>query len=270
MFKHRSIIMSSPRGFDGGDELTLDKIFSRPDVKEAMQNLFKQQLEKETSGLRANKEEILTEKRQLAEKLASLEGQVEGLDLGSVREILKRIEGDEEASLLKDGKIEDVVQKRVERAILEARKDVEAVQKKLDEATEGSTAKDAKIHKLVVESELRRVAGKMGVADTAIDDFVSRGMATFQAHEIGGKDVAVQLDEEGSPVRGKDGKTPLMPEEWGEGLRESAPHLWPASAGGGANGGGSGTKSKDGKPDADKMTPKQMLSIGLKVARDAL
>lgn len=262
--KHRSIIMSRPQAsYDGGNEPTLDDVFQRADVREAMQNLFKQQLETETSGLKKNKQEILEEKKALAAKLAELESKVEGVDLDSVKDILKRIESDEEARLIKDGEIDKVVEKRVERAILEARKDVEALQKQLEEATDTAKAKDDKIHRLVVESELRRVAGKLGVADTAIDDFVARGTATFTAHEIDGKDLAVQLDEDGSPVRGKDGKTPLMPEEWGTALRETAPHLWPASQGGGAAGGGQGDKSKADKAKLDGMSPKEMLRVGL-------
>ncbi len=263
MFKHHSVIMSRPGGYDGGDEPTLDKIFGRADVKDAIKNLFAGQLATQTEGLSANKEGIVGEKRALAVKLSSLEGRVEGLDLDSVQEIPSRIDNDAEDTLIKDGKIDEVVAKRVERAIAEARKDGEAIQKKLDEALEGSTAKDTKIHKLVVESELRRVAATVGIADTAVDDFVARGRATFSAFEHEGNDIAVQLDSEGSPVRGKDGKTPLMPAEWAEGLRENAPHLWPASSGGGSQGGGQGPKSADDKTKLDDMTPKQMLRHGL-------
>jgi len=46
----------------------------------------------------------------------------------------------------------------------------------------------------------------------------------------------VAVDANGDILFGKDGKTPLSPEEWADSLKETAPHLFPRAEGTGAGG----------------------------------
>lgn len=78
---------------------------------------------------------------------------------------------------------------------------------------------------------------KAGALTEATHDIILRAKGVFSPNAEG---EAVALDEEGSPILGKDGKTPLTPLEWAESLRESAPHLWPRASGTNAPSGGYG------------------------------
>jgi len=97
----------------------------------------------------------------------------------------------------------------------------------------------------VLDDAIRSAAAKAGLHQHAIDDALFRGRAMFTLDDNG---QAVQLDSEGSPVIGKDGKTPFNPNEWLESMREQAPHWFPA----GASGSGSGNGSKGGGQGSGK------------------
>lgn len=85
-----------------------------------------------------------------------------------------------------------------------------------------------------IESEVRSAASKLKVSDTAIADVLLRAERIFTVDDATGK-VVVKSDARGV--------TPgITTDLWLEDLKASAPHFWPASHGGGANGslGGSG------------------------------
>jgi hypothetical protein len=246
-------------GFDGDDTPSLEDLLKRDDVASALQTRIDAAVEQATSGLKKNKDEILNEKRELAAALQTLQGQVGELgDLESVKKILSRIESDEDARLISEGKIDEVVAKRVERAVLDANKRADALEAKLAEATQTIGTQGGTINKLVVETALQNEAVKLGVQPSAVDDFVRRGLSVFSASE----DLQpVALDSEKSPILGADAKTPLTITEWGEDLKTTAGHLWPPSSGGGA--GGSGNTNRDDTPDLDNLSPTAKLAAGL-------
>jgi hypothetical protein len=66
-----------------------------------------------------------------------------------------------------------------------------------------------------------------------VDDAVQRGLSVFTDLDDKGNVIARNGDD---TVYGKDGVNPLSPGEWITTLKASgqAPHLWPASSGGGA------------------------------------
>lgn len=72
--------------------------------------------------------------------------------------------------------------------------------------------------------EIRSAAGKAGALTSAQEDLILRAKGIFQINDEG---QAVAVDEDGNPIMGKDGRTPLSPIEWIESLKESAPHLFP-------------------------------------------
>lgn len=147
---------------------------------------------------------------------------------------MQRFDGDEEAKLIAEGKLDQVIDKRTSRM----REDFE---KKLGEAT-GRADKASKLAQAfqgrVLDEAVRAAAAKAGLHQHAIDDALFRARTMFSLDENG---QAVQFGEDGKPVLGKDGKNPFTPMEWLEGMKDKAPHWFPATAsGGGAHGGGGG------------------------------
>lgn len=206
-----------------------------------IQAIIDARLAEETKGLKAKNEELLGTLRTTKDTLKKFDG----IDPDMVRNILKRFADDEEAKLIAEGKIDDVLNKRTER--MKADYD-----KKLAEAlaaAEGATKRAQAFQGRVLDDAIRAAAAKAGVHQHAIDDALFRARAMFTLDENG---QAVQLGDDGKPVLGKDGKSPFTPLEWLEGMKEKAPHWYPATASGGGAGG------SGGNPGASKKSAKDM------------
>jgi len=158
-------------------------------------------------------------------------------------ELLKAHEELEEAKLKGAGNIDELVNKKAEKAIAEAQKQLKAAQDAAEAAKKRAQAYESR----VLDDAIRAAAAKAGLHQHAIDDALFRGRAMFALDENG---QAVQRDAEGTVVIGKDGKTPYNPLEWLESMRETAPHWFPAGASGSGSGGGpkGGGGSGSGKP----------------------
>ena len=96
-------------------------------------------------------------------------------------------------------------------------------------------------------------ATKAGIHQHAIDDALLRARSMFRLNDDG---QAVQFDQDGNVVIGKDGKTPFTPNEWLDGMKETAPHWFPAGNSGGGVGGNS---NKGQKRDLSALSPRERL-----------
>jgi hypothetical protein len=196
-------------------------------------------------GLKLKNSELIGDNKKVKLALTALQEQFEGIDPAAVKALLSRAANDEETKLIAAGQIDQVVEKRV----AAMREDME---KKLKVATDQVAKSDAfaaRFRQRVLADAIRDAALKGGIEPTAADDAILRGSLVFQVDEEGNP-VALK---DGAPIIGKDGKTPLTPAEWVEGLREKAPHLWPKAAGGGANGSGaSGAKKLSEMSEAER------------------
>lgn len=196
-----------------------------PDVA-SLQAQFQAQID----ALKAKNAELLNEKKSTKEQLARFEG----IDPDAVRGILKRFSDDEEAALIAKGEIDTVLNKRTERMKGEYDRQLTAAQQKAEEAVGRMKAYEGR----VLDDSIRAAAAKAGLHPQAIEDALFRGRAMFRLDANGN---AVQLDDNGNPIPGKDGKTAYTPSEWLEDMKEKAPHWFPAIAnGGGARGSMSG------------------------------
>lgn len=175
--------------------------------------------------------------REIAERAAKeLAKKFEGLDADEVRKIMEKMGSDEERQLMKDGKFDEIVNRRMKKATEAHEKALAAEAKK----TEQANARTAKYEQRVLDNHIRAAATKAGVHPSAIDDALFRARTIFKIDEEGN---AVQLDADGKPVLGKDGKTSFGPDEWLGGMKESAAHWFPA---GNAGGGATGSREKGG------------------------
>lgn len=182
------------------------------------------------SGLKSKNSELLGKLKERDEEMK----RYEGIDPDAVRSILKRFTDDEEAALIAKGQVDTVLSKRTERMKAEYDKQLGSAKAEAEAAAKRAQAFQAR----VLDNEIRAAAAKAGIHQHAIDDALFRGRAMFSLDDSG---AAVALGDDGRPVLGKDGKTPFSPAEWLEGMKEKAPHWFPAQASGsGAGGSGSG------------------------------
>ncbi|MEQ5040057.1 hypothetical protein ABN115_13625 [Providencia rettgeri] len=187
-----------------------------PEITPEIQTLIDQQV----SGLKAKNTELLGKIKEQGDNLKRFDG----IDPDTAKGMLKRFENDEEAKLIADGKIDEVINKRTERM----RGDTDKQLKEANARVEKAEAFANKFRARVLGDEIRSAAGKAGALSSAQEDLILRAKGIFQINDEG---QAVAVDEGGNPIMGKDGRTQLSPIEWIESLKESAPHLFPAASG---------------------------------------
>ena len=186
-----------------------------------------------TSGLAANRDEILGEKKTLQQSLDEMKKTWGSYDPEAVKNIMSRLENDEEAKLLAEGKTDEVIARRTERLQADHAKQLKNLTDQLNEKDTQLNGTTSRVKELMVSGTLRQAAVEQGLVPSAIEDALSRAMNVFK---VGDND-ELFAEENGSTAYGKDGKTPLTPGEWLESMKDKAPHWFPAPSGGGAGGG---------------------------------
>jgi hypothetical protein len=240
-----------------------------PEEKEASDLAVLQKwADEQTQGLRTNRDTILAEKREAERKAQELADTWKGLDPAKVRTILAKFDGDEEMKLIAEGKFDEVINRRTEhlRKGLEAERD--AARGKIDELSGKLGQKTDRIKSLVIDSQVRELGLAM---DPPVD---ARGMgdairAARDIFTLNDDDAPVAKRPDGSPIIGKDGKSPLSVVEWLQATFEGGKTLWwGSSSGGGSTGGAGGGNKKKTDADIEKLSPRQKLSLGLAMASE--
>jgi len=212
--------------------------------------------EADVAGLKAKRDELLGAQSKLKEQLQ----QFEGIDPARARHLESVLSENEEAKLIADGKIDELISKRLSReqatwqSQIEQR-DTEAQQLRQQiEGLQGAT----------INSGIATAAQKAGLAPTAIED------AQLLAGHAGWKveDGVPVLRKGEEVVRGKNG--PITFEEWLESQRDTRPHWFPTPKGSGAQGNRSGEAStktieRSAFDSMDGTQKREFLSKGGKV-----
>lgn len=120
--------------------------------------------------------------------------------------------------------------------------------------TKDNEAKSAQLSLLLVDNVVRDAATKNNVTGPAIDDILLRAKTVFKLVD----GVPTPHDDKGAVIYGKDGTTPMSVQDWVTNLKKSAPHLFPGSQGGGAQG-----SRSSGGPSMAGMTANQKIAAGL-------
>lgn len=152
-----------------------------------------------------------------------------GIDPDEYAELKEAREKAEAEKAKAEGNIDELVSKRVQKALDEANKKVGDAQSAADAALKRAKAYEGR----VLDDAIRAAAAKVGIHKFAVDDALFRARQMFQLDENG---QAVQRDANGDVVIGKDGQHPYSPLEWLESMREKAPHWFPAAASGSGSG----------------------------------
>ncbi|MCH7394192.1 hypothetical protein MMP66_07845 [Acinetobacter dispersus] len=177
------------------------------------------------SALQSERDAAKTAQRELQR----LQKQFEGIDPEIVKKVFDQLDHDEEAKLIAEGKVNEVIQKRTEKMREEHARLLNA------ETTRANNAEAYanKFKQSVVQGQIVQAAVELEALAEATADIAFLAQSKFALDEDG---KAVAVDESGEVVIGKDGKTPLSPKEWVESLREQKPYFWPKPNGTGAPG----------------------------------
>lgn len=210
----------------------------------------------DTSGLKSALQKERQAAKEARELAKSIEERFRDIDPERVREMMSKLDKDGEAKLIADGRLDEVVARRSEKLKAELMKQVEAA----NQQTAAEKARSAKFSQRVLDNNIRAAAAKAGLHTGAIEDALFRARTMFSVDDEGN---ALQMDESGHPVLGKDGKTPFSPQEWLESMKETAPHWFPAgSVGGGATGNrDSGNGKVIKRSTFDSMPHEERMSI---------
>jgi len=197
-------------GGTSGGQGQPEKTFTQADLDKA--------IAEQVAGLKNKNNELISKEKALKAQLARFEG----IDPDAVQAILKNFADQEEAKLITEGKIDEVLAKRAERMKADYDKTLSKLQSDLD----NKDARLAKFAQRALSASVREVGAKLAIHPSAFDDALLRAQSAFDINDEGN---AIAKDG----VFGKDGK-PLTLLEWFDSMKEIAPHWFPAPTGGGS------------------------------------
>lgn len=206
-------------------------------------------VEEATIGLRKNRDDILDEKKILSESLKKFEG----IDPDKMREVMININKSEETKLIASGKLEEVWSLRSKAMRNNYDNELKNRDTKINDLTDNASSLKKRLEELSIDTVIRDASLKHKIRHTAVSDAILQGRSLFSMSNDGN---LVIVDKNGFVRPGSDGKTPMQPEEWLQGLKESKPHWWNQSNGAGATGGagGSGDNKSLTRDQFDKMS----------------
>lgn len=229
-----------------------------PEVQEALKAAtaaetlkIREALENEYKGLKSNKDAILAEKKALADELNSIKSQFEGVDLEQIKKLQAAAEKDVRLKLITTGDVTaidsylaDELNKRTEMMRRDSETKLQAIQRQNEDAQKKITEMEEQRKQFTIDTKVREAAAKY--VQPEMMDYVTRmGRETFTFEDDGN---LVIRDRDGSLKLGRDGASPMTPEEWLLMMKDKMPYIFQPSAGSGAtssNKGRSGVKYKE-------------------------
>lgn len=232
-------------GSDNGGSATVD--LENPAVKAAIQA----QIDAAVAGLKNKNAELIGKLKDTPK--------MDKAEYDALLDLKKKVDANEEMKMLSEGKLEEVLNRRLEAKERDWNAQLQARDAKLNEYNEVLKNKDERLKTVLIDSEVRQAYIGLDYEPTALDDIMLQARNTFVMGEDG---KVVPRDTDGVIRMGKDGRTPLTPQEWLEGLSEKKPYLRRPSTGSGANPTGSKINSRG--YNADKATSVQKIAEGLR------
>lgn len=196
-------------------------------------------------------------RRETEKQLVDWKTRYEGIDVEEHRRLQDRVKGLDDAEVYDKQGIEVLVTRRTDAMKSEHERQIQAKDREIGQLRTQAGESDRRWRQDRIKTALLDAVTKAGVYEKAVDDAVQRGLSVFSDLDEEGQVVAKRGDD---VVYGKDGINPLRPDEWVSTLKASgnAPHLWPASSGGGAP----GHHSANGQQiDWAKYPPAERLTI---------
>lgn len=147
--------------------------------------------------------------------------------------LAKQYRENKDKELIDAGKIDELLAQRTEQMRKDHEAKYNALNSKFEETLKNYQMAEQRLAKTLITSEISKNISTVGsLRKGAMDDVLNRAQNFFKYKD--GNIMA--LDGDGSPIYGKDGKTPMSVTEWCQSLAENAPYLFENSSGGGSNG----------------------------------
>lgn len=214
----------------------------------------------DNTGLKSALQKEREAAREANRRLRELQSQYEGIDPKLAKDLLDKVSQSEEARLIAEGKVDEVIKSRTERMKAEYEARLQQAQTEAEQAKQRAAKRDSQ----VLENQIMQAAVEAKVFKNAYEDILLRAKRTFS---LSNDDKAVAVGPDGQPVFGKDGSTPLTPKEWLDSLRQSAPHLFEAQASG--SGAGNGSSAFSGNAKRSQMTAAEKAAYISKHGQEA-
>lgn len=215
-------------------------LYAEKDGKWALQLADNVVPKSQLDEFRSNNIDLLKAKDALAKQLKTFDG----VDLDKYNTALKKIQDTDDQNLLDAGKVDELVEKRVERMKSDFDGKSNALGLKIDELGNENSSLKVQLSDVLINSQINQAINEIGrPREGAIQDIIRRGKALYQI--VDGTPTPIGPD--GNTVFGKDGKQALTFKEWATGLMETAGFLFETATGGGATGNmgnNAGVKSK--------------------------
>lgn len=188
---------------------------------------------------RNNNIELLKEKEKLMKDLAKYEG----LDINEIKDALKLKQQKEDQKLIDAGKVDELVEQKVERMRQDFEGKNTALQASLDDLIGERDKLDSQLSNVLIDSQIQAAVNEVGKPRSgAMQDILNRGRSLFKLQD--GTPVPVGAD--GNPIYAKDGKTVMTFKEWAVGLQENAGYLFESASGGGSFGNSNNNNNSGG------------------------
>lgn len=199
--------------------------------------------EKYFAGMSSARDKEKEEARKAKEQLQKFQG----IDPEAAKLALAKVQEMQDKQRIDAGKIDEVVAERVQNQVQAMKTDLET---RLGAAEQRANQAEAQLSVVIVDNNVRIAAVKANVLPEAMDDILFRASRVFRVE--GGKAVPKDGD---NIIYGKDGKTPMTMDDWMEGLKVKAPHLFKRAegSGGGRPGAGSGGTGLEGLTGVEKL-----------------
>lgn len=197
-------------------------------------NEAKVKVDEAVSGLKTKNAEILDEKKSLNEKLKAFDG----IDVETAKVALKFHEENKDAEFLKDGTVEELIEKKISQLISDHETLVGELTENLTVQTARGDKYQSKFESKLVSDDLTQEAIKQGVRPEAVSDIVLKGSMVFS---VGTESGEVEARDKDGKLAVTEDKKVLTVKNWIEGLKTTSPHYWPDSEGAGAFGGKGGS-----------------------------
>lgn len=199
--------------------------------KEEMSSTIQSEIDKAVTGLKSKNDELLTEKKTIQEALKNFDG----LDAAKAKEALEFINNNEDAQLIKDGKIDELLDRRTSAMKSDHESIVGDLTAQVKELAEGKSKYKTQFQNKMIDDAIRDAALTGKIRPEAISDVILRSKSVFSLAD----DLTVESRDSKGNLNKIDDKV-LTPTNWIESLKKTSPHYWPASEGAGANSGGFG------------------------------
>jgi|TARA_R110000823_G_scaffold55908_6_gene136301 hypothetical protein len=219
---YERVSVASPKGHGEGEGEGGDEVFTVEQVSERIEQALseaRQGFESETQGLAKKNRELLDTLSNATEKLKK----TDGIDIESLLQLQKTIENDEILKLAAAGDHTGAIEKATEKMRVTHDANMEEMSTALLNSQESSVKDKVLIDKLLIDGGSQRVFLESKGLPEAAADVALRARQIWKVEE--GELIA--RDGDGEMIKGEKG--PITMAEWTASLKNSAPHLFPAS-----------------------------------------